>query len=273
MHSVCPEHTASIIASQKLCDLAKTELWAITQLAPVFPGAFHHALSVLTGGYYARLYVAPDLLAPEDVDPQRHFSLEHAGRIVRAAVALMGSEAQFEALNRLGPGEVPMVVREEELGFEVVGITLPSRSLVEGFLGIKNASGQTGTIKPLGYLECKRWIRPPAPTLDLTEEEEAELRANPPTYPNETFWVTGEVLEECFVGMKFEAVIRETDGGIRYIDHLRGMDVSFFHWVENERMGSWKEPRENERKPPSCEDAEAPEEEGEDGAVDVEGAL
>lgn len=258
MHSVCPEYTKDIIAAQKVCELAKIELWKIHNLTNKFPGDFHKALSIICDGYFGRLYVDPaeTAAANEKTGLDKHMSREQAHRILRAAVAFMGTQEQFIALTSLKVREAPKVIKEDLRGYEVLSITLPTQDLRKGFAGIKSGSGGSEAIKPLGLLECKRWVHPDQSTRDLTVAEERKLARNPPVLANETFWMEEDVLEQCIVGMKFFAMVRELSGGITYIDHVRVIYCSFYNWVENERMAGWKAPKENERNAPCCEDAE-----------------
>ncbi|OBT47146.1 hypothetical protein VE00_03103 [Pseudogymnoascus sp. WSF 3629] len=267
MHGVCPEYTKSIIAAQKICDLAKSELPAIHDIGASFPGNFHKALSIICHGYSRLLYVDPATLSdlPDDADPNQYMSIDHAHRTFRAAMALMGTAEQFEAIAAMSLEEyqAPAVVAEELRGFEVVSITLPDEKLSKSFAGIRAADGRTDTIKPLGLLACKPWTHPYQPTLDLTIEERQKLAANPPVYGDETFWVDEDILERCFAGMKFVGMVRELDLGLKYLDNVIVIYASFYTFVENERMVNWKAPKENERLAPSCEDAEVADAEGE----------
>jgi hypothetical protein len=267
IHGVCPEYTKSIIAAQKICDLAKSELPAIHDIGASFPGNFHKALSIICHGYSRLLYVDPATLSdlPDDADPNQYMSIDHAHRTFRAAMALMGTAEQFEAIAAMSLEEyqAPAVVAEELRGFEVVSITLPDKKLSKSFAGIRAADGRTDTIKPLGLLACKPWTHPYQPTLDLTIEERQKLAANPPVYGDETFWVDEDILERCFAGMKFVGVVRELDLGLKYLDNVIVIYASFYTFVENERMVNWKAPKENERLAPSCEDAEVADAEGE----------
>lgn len=267
MHGVCPEYTKPIISAQKICDLARLELPAIHDIGASFPGNFHKALSIICHGYSRLLYVDPASLPdiPDDADPNQYMSIDHAHRTFRAAMALMGTDAQFTsvAATSLDEYQAPAVIYEELRGFEVLRITPPDETLQKNFTGIRAADGRTGTIKPLGRLECKPWSHPYQPTLDLTIEEEKELASNPAVYTDETFWVDDDILERCFVGMKFVGVVRELDLGLKYLDNVVVIYASFYTFVENERMVNWKPPKENERLAPCCEDAEVPDAEGE----------
>ncbi|KFZ05529.1 hypothetical protein V501_08267 [Pseudogymnoascus sp. VKM F-4519 (FW-2642)] len=266
MHGVCPEYTKSIIAAQKVCDLAKSELSAIHDIGASFPGNFHKALSIMCHGYSRLLYIDPASISDHlaDADPNQYMSIDHAHRTFRAAMALMGTAEQFAAVavTSLEECQAPAVVAEELRGFEVVSITLPDETLRNNFAGIRAADGRTGTIKPLGLLACKPWTHPYQPTLDLTIEEEQELAENTLVYGDETFWVDEDILERCFEGMKFVGVVRELDLGLKYLDNVIVIYASFYTFVENERMVNWKAPKENERLPPSCEDAEVADAEG-----------
>ncbi|KAL5352110.1 hypothetical protein ACLOAV_002055 [Pseudogymnoascus australis] len=266
MHGVCPEYTKPIIAAQKICGLAKIELPAIHDIGASFPGNFHKALSIICHGYSRLLYIDPATLPDlaDDADPNQYMSIDHAHRTFRAAIALMGTAEQFAAIDvtSLKEYQAPAVVAEEFRGFEVGSITPPSERVRNNFAGIKAADGRMGAFKPLGLLACKPWTHPYQPTLDLTIEEEQELAANPPVYTDETFWVDEDILERCFVGMKFVGVVRELDLGLKYLDNVTVIYASFYTFVENERMLNWKIPKENERLPPCCEDEEVADAEG-----------
>ncbi|OBT65870.1 hypothetical protein VE03_05424 [Pseudogymnoascus sp. 23342-1-I1] len=275
MHGVCPEYTKPIIAAQKICDLAKIELPAIHDIGASFPGNFNKALSIICHGYSRLLYVDPAFLPdlPDDADPNQYMSIDHAHRTFRAAMALMGTAEQFAAvaMTSLEEYQAPAVVAEELRGFEVASITLPNERVRNNFAGIKAGDGRMGTFKPLGLLACKPWTHPYQPTLDLTTEEEQELAENLPVHTDETFWVDEDILERCFVGMKFVGVVRELDLGMKYLDNVTVIYASFYTFVENERMLNWKAPRENERLAPCCEDEDVAGAEGDGEGDGIEG--
>jgi hypothetical protein len=266
MHSVCPEYTKDIVAAKMVCDLAEEELWRVHLALSAFPGAFNQAVSMLTDGYYAdALLTKTGDPAPPNLKLEEGMNKDDAARIFKTGMAIMASSEQFNAIKDSG-SFIPKVIREDRRGFEVVGITFPDEGVKTIFAGTKDLSGATGNIAPLGILEVKYWVNPANDDPELSIEEEAVLATAAPP-PDEKFWIEDDILELCFVGMKFEAVVRELDIlGFKYIDCIEGIYPSFQTFLPNMRMVDWRAPEENTREAPSVGNPDA----GEPGAKDMD---
>jgi hypothetical protein len=260
-HSVCPEYTMEILEAQRICNLAQTELLAIRQASKVLPGNYNKAVSTLTGGHYENLYISNIKWTKDFGDtPPPGMSIDEAERIFKTAITLVGTSEQFDAV--LERKTMPRLIKSEARFLEVVGIIFPDDMMKYRFSRVKDIHGDIGRIQPLGVLQVKNWNNPEAGNEDLTVEEEAELdtaRANPVDTPVEEFWLEELILEECFIGMKFGATVRELDIGVKYFDTMMGVYCSFFTYLPNECMVDWKTPRPNMRSPPTVDNPETQE--------------
>jgi hypothetical protein len=254
MHNVSLEYTDDILAARAVCDRAATELSALVQVERLLPGDFNTAASTLFDGYYADMFVE-DASWITDVDGskmQLGMSRPQAERIFKTAVSLVASDAQFDAYRACH--ESPSVVLRELRSFEVANIIMPDQTTTHGFAGVKDVRGAVGTIEPLGVVELRTWANPEAPVKDLTEEEELEARrAQTATERGQELvrlHLEASVLSGMYPGMHFSCHLHTLDIGLSFIDCVTGLYVSFFDFLPNERMVSWKEPREDPRPPP-----------------------
>ncbi|KAI9736434.1 MAG: hypothetical protein M1818_006168 [Claussenomyces sp. TS43310] len=253
-HSVCPEYEDNLRAARNICDLAEKELCAIKRVGEGMPGDFNTAASTLYGGYYEDLCV-DELAWTTDITEMPGMSKRDAERIFRTAIAHMGSNQQFTAM--MDCNQMPRVTEVRVRSFEVVDIILPSNEVKRQFSGTKDVNGYTGNIIALGILRVKRWTNPEAEDEDMTDEDEAApAGGNVVEHANEDFWLEENVLEACFIGMKFECAVRELDIGVKYFDSIMGIYCSFFTFLPNEMMSEWVVPRPNERPPPMVGDSE-----------------
>lgn len=299
MHSVCPEYTNEILAAQKIARLVKKELWAIKTLMDVFPGPFHTALAIVSDpkGFLAetRLCTPAQLetakeFKGEEFNVNKHMTFEQCMAVVEVTLTLMGTEAQIDTLlplvEKMKKGDRLPVVRTEECTFEVLSISPPSQETVDDF----EAFSERFEIKPTGFLFVRPWgSSAEEQPEDLTPAEarkaakakqealEARRRrdADPQNAfkldgdltPTESFVISADILEHCFVGMKFECTVKTigagmgdgkegggVEGQLRFIDSLNAVHVSFSESVDNERMEGWRIPVETDRIPPTCND-------------------
>ncbi|KAK6392595.1 hypothetical protein LTR95_019620, partial [Oleoguttula sp. CCFEE 5521] len=61
------------------------------------------------------------------------------------------------------------------------------------------------------------------------------------------FLVDEKALKNCYVGLKFDAVVMELENGISWIDHLYYCDGSFYKWCWNEIVMDQKKMKKNPR--------------------------
>lgn len=294
LHSVCPEYTNDILKTQKIARLAKKELREVYTLADIFPGPLHRALSILTGGTQKDMYLFTEEAAEEktkysveegtDLYQDKCFTINKCKSVIQAAISILGTPEQILLLAELKKGDTIKVIKEEVMSYEVVGIDFPTPDQKKEF---EVMHSESGPVKTMGFIHVKPWINPNGVSPeDLTPSEarakaKAEARAEKERLdrlakgikepvdnaPSESFIISSHVLEHVFMGMKFEAVVKEVVGGVRVIDELKNVYPSFYEVIENMKMLDWREPKRTGTIPPTCNDAEV-EEGREDVAAD-----
>ncbi|KAH0569272.1 hypothetical protein GP486_000028 [Trichoglossum hirsutum] len=226
-HNVCPEYNDQVYAARAICDLAERELAAVVAVSRKLQGDFNTACSTLFGGYYKGLYVGDQEWA-KDMCLTVGMSDERAKKIVNAGLAAMGSPEQFQQAKEGGL----RVVKEENIGLEVTEILRPDEETREFY-----KCTLLGDLKCLGKLKGRRWVNPA-----WLEEDESEDEEERPTecLDEYEFWVEEDALEHLIVGMKLELVVRLLNCGVTYFDTVFDVHCSFFTYLENERMSSYK---------------------------------
>ncbi|KAF4610359.1 hypothetical protein G7Y89_g15761 [Cudoniella acicularis] len=250
-HAVCPEYTLEVMAARRVCDLAEKELWALQLLTPKLPGDFNVAASTICGGHYQGLSLTAEPWQKDDPEIEQFLSINgmdeaQAKSIFRTGIAFAGTDELFtEAMK----GEFYIIASNRKY-FEIVDIERPSVKLIREYSRAKGHHGELGNIKPLGAIRIKSWE---GPGLD---EEDASDDENPKTEEAriESFWLEDDILQLLFVGLKLELLVHELNIGIKFFDTVLGTYCSFFTYLENEKMLSWKEPVENTRPPPTEDD-------------------
>ena len=248
-HDVCPEYKDDINAARATCDLAEKQLWCCTLAAAWMTGDFNIACSTLFGGYYEHLYVGDqDWAKGIDLDPG--MSPDTARKVLKAGLAAQGTDEIIQAFKSQTSRKEARVVTTTSTGFEVLELIFADQDVLALY---EKVPGR----KPLGKMKVQTWYNPALPSEDLTEEEEA-VGVSKPAKQYE-LWLEDEVLEHCFVGMKFVAVIRELSFGVTYFDTVTGIYCSFYDVLPNERMIGWREhvylpPREKIRQGDEAEE-------------------
>ena len=264
-HDVCPEYKDQIYAARSAVDQADKELWLCTQAARLLPGEFNTACSELFGGPLRGLYVgdqdwAKGLLAGP---PIVGISPQLARKTFKTGLVARGDERVFELYKKQDDANKIKVMKEIETGLEITEM-LPAEHEVIDLYRSKVGQG----LQPLGRLRAKTWHYPGASPEDMTEEEEAAAAAAPKVIKDYELWIEDEVLQKCFVGMKFITTIKELSFGVLYFDELRGVYCSFYDLLPNDAMIGWRKIEKTwlpmREKPEEAEDDE-------DGS-DVKGA-
>ncbi|MCJ1311801.1 hypothetical protein MMC25_005474 [Agyrium rufum] len=230
-HDVCPEYTSQIEAARATCHLATTELWSTTQVQRLLPGSFATACSLLFGDPYTDAQRANTWAngptGSSSASDLAHMSAEKALNTFKFALAAHGDEETFETYQAQTAAKETRCVGEEYAQMEIVGIEIPS----EGDRAVyANLPGLSAT----GVVRARTWCRPGDVSRDLTVEEEQEPEEK--VVREYVFWWEEEILEKCFVGMKFEGYVRGLSFGVSYLDQCLGVYVSFFGVLPNELM-------------------------------------
>ena len=277
MHNAAPEYTSKILETQKIARRAKIELKKVRILSDIFPGPFHRALSILTDGHQKLVYLRKEedtelerkeaAENEDDFDEDNHFTIAKSKFTIQAAIQILGTAEQVKLLAELKEGDSIKTIKEEALGFEIAGITLPAKEQAQEFEAM---SSESRSVKPMGFLHVKPWVNDKMKIhYDMTpsearaeelkkyraeKEHQARLaRGEVEEVPYETFIVSSHVLEHCVEGMKFECKVREAGGGVRFIDEVTKIVPSYYEVINNEKMLRWREPKKTDRQPPTCE--------------------
>ncbi|KAK5696619.1 hypothetical protein LTR97_007923 [Elasticomyces elasticus] len=237
LHPVCPEYNDQILAARKVCDLAEQELPKLAIVDRSLPGAFNSACSTLFGGAFANVYISQAAKdswghGADNVGLDR----DEAITIFMAGLASHGTSEQCEKASKLGDVKC---LSEERMGLEVVAVELPSDTVKETYDFLRKREGYSDFIYAMGKLVCKRWDIPFDAPLDLPAfmmEEKADKTQR------FEFLVEAETLAFCEPGMKMEAVVKELDLGIKWLDAVEVVYPTFHTWLPNENIMAWKEP-------------------------------
>lgn len=233
-HDVCPEYKDQINAARSTCDLAEKELWACKQASLWLPGDFNTACSTIFGGYYANMYIGDQDWA-KDLDIYKGMSTETATRIFKAGLAAQTTDEVINAFTTKSKENNLAVVSAVATGLEVTDLIKADDAVLEMY------AAQKPSLKPLGRMKAKTWYNPTLPEEDMTEEEVAAA-ATLLEIKEYELWVEDEILDMCFVGMKFDATVRELNFGILYFDTIIGVHCSFYSLLPNETIIGWREP-------------------------------
>ena len=166
------------------------------------------------------------------ISPQR------ARQAFKIGFAAHATDEQIAKYKAEMSGQRFKIVSTEEVSLEITNVALGS-SIPDTQALYDHDEAKDLPI--LGKLCTRTWYNPAAADEDLTEEEEAELAANPPPTKKYEFWLEDELLKHVFVGMKLQVTVKELSFGIYFFDAITGVHCSFFTILPNELMLGWKE--------------------------------
>ena len=268
-HDVCPEYRDQIEASRRLCDQAQRELWQIAQTQSLLPGAFNMACSEIFGGIFRGIHnvVGEEWMSERDKKEMTvGISPEHARQVFKIGFAAHATNEQITKYKAEMGDQRFQIISTEDLSFEVTGTTLGSSMPdTQALYSHDQAKG----LSILGKLHVKTWHNPGTADEDLTEEEEAELVANPPATKKFEFWLEDEILEHIFVGMKFHATVKELSFGTYFFDAVHGVHCSFLTVLPNQLMIGWREVEKEWLLPRPTEDGEEQQDDGKNGDTEA----
>lgn len=238
-HDVCPEYKEALLRARDLCDCAEQELPKVVAAGLALPGDFNISASTLFGGTHAGQYVGDQAWATElqaEGIALGDIGIREAEARVKfkSGVFIMGSDAQVD---RLEKGDLQRV-STEATGLEVIGIQPPDENAKMGAAEQTAVWGdRLGRLEPLGKLLCKTWFSDDCDEWDLPKDAVKYPGGKPfrvADVKDYEFWVEESVLQECFVGMKMDAVVMTLDGGLTILDDVKEVMCSFFAWLPNE---------------------------------------
>ncbi|CAK3876476.1 argonaute-binding 1-like [Lecanosticta acicola] len=229
-HDVCPEYQDQIIKAIEVCDLAEDEFPKLAKVDAALPGTFNVACSTIHNGAHANM---------RPIDPTADWVIEgdytglsdkDAEMIFFAGVTAHCSAEQIAEVVSIATvkGRLETVL-EEQMGLEVVGVEHTSDQAKQVY---NDDRIKDTIIKSTGKLICKRWKMPNARPRDIPEDTIEDLRAK--RSERLEFLMEEEILQSCYPGLKFSAVVKQLSNGIKWIDSFDFTYPSFFTWIPNE---------------------------------------
>ncbi|KAL9597136.1 MAG: hypothetical protein Q9219_005358 [cf. Caloplaca sp. 3 TL-2023] len=236
-HNVCPEYDAQILHARAVCDQTEKELPMVMRTQSNFPGDFQTACSEIFGGSFQGT-CGQNIGWTSSCQGSAGISPEVAMKTFKAGMATHASDDLARTYMEQSKTLDITAVKVYNTGLEVSELVRASKEVKDFYKGHPAAKG----LKPLGRLIAKTWELPYKLPRDLTDEERAAEGASAKAVETHSFLVEDYVLETCFVGMKFEATVREMSFGLKYFDTVAGVFCSFYTLLPNELMIGWRVP-------------------------------
>ena len=235
-HDVCAEYTDDVEAARTVCDQAAKQLWDIARASTLMPGQFNRACSEIFGGFYRGSYIGDKEWA-KDLDIPMGISPDSARQLFKVGLTACATDDMFERYRSQSISNSIAVTSSIDASLEVTELILATRDTLKIY-DTKLAQG----LKALGKMKARTWCGAIPDEEDLTEEEEAAAAVNPKEIKEYEFWLEDELLQRCFVGMKFETTVHHLSFGLDFFDRIAAMYCSFYSILPNEAMIGWKEP-------------------------------
>lgn len=235
-HRVCPEYDEQIQAALEICDTVEAELVKANIACLALPGDFNASASTLFGGAQAGLFAADKDWAKEalaeGVDVNDIGLRDQEARIkFSTGIALLGSDEQQDLLSVTKV----KVIKRESIGLKVTAIDLPEDITKDMYyLQLESWRDKLVRLEPLGKLKCKVWIADDCDEWDLPKDRYPDARPHKDYQTAYEFWIEGDVLGKCFIGMKIDASILTLEGGLTILDEVKQTYCSFYTWLANE---------------------------------------
>ncbi|KAL8867447.1 MAG: hypothetical protein Q9174_005661, partial [Haloplaca sp. 1 TL-2023] len=217
-HDVCPEYKDQVVAARNACDLTDKELPMAMTAAAWFPGDFQTACSVIFGGSCQDVY-ARNPGWDDDFVSEVGMDTATAQNTFKIGLAAQSSDEMSKIYMEQNSDLGVSVVKVYDIGLEVIEVIPAPDEIRRFYEGHPSAKG----LKSLGRLKARKWQPPHTLPQDFAEnEKEDEAKPLHRTDPYE-FLIEDDILRTCFVGMKFEATVRELSFGLKFFDAVTGV--------------------------------------------------
>ncbi|KAF5021697.1 hypothetical protein F66182_6254 [Fusarium sp. NRRL 66182] len=233
-HDVCPEYEDDVKAALAVCKTATEEWPMIRQLYGELPGQFNLAAAELfcPEETAVQSWAFQEFKRPEGFDPTAVFF---------TAFALMDEPQLFENLST----KQPSVTREFTCTLELVQVFRPGEDIVKRVKSLVIGDNAAHHV-PVGKATFKQ-----AAIEDNWETPAIEW---PISEDIMTLFFDDSLLEKMTPGMKTTATICELDAGLRFIKTVEIIVPSYYVYLPQEMMRSYKEPKDTDRLAPSAND-------------------
>lgn len=253
-HDVCPEYDDQVREALRLCDLARTELPLSYECVRSFPGEFNWAATrfFCNGNPDPQSRDRPAAAIPGWFEPREGLDPD---RVLRAGVLLLGSEEQCKRLVETGPQKI-RVVSTSIVHLEVAEIRRPTAEVAKLFGCIRASTPEH---------DREVWCRPMGTAVlrpcRIEDGWDYTDLWNSPSYPkaDETYILDDALLARMRPGFKLVAKVQELSIGLRFIEEVNRVLVSFYEFLPQELMMDFREPEPSTRPPPSVDNPDASE--------------
>jgi hypothetical protein len=235
-HDVCPEYAEDVKSAQKVCLQALEEMPAIAELLRLVPGPFNTALRVLhcdkdedTSGF--------DCFVETPVSNATDAKLIRAGTLA----------IHFGVKRWLAP-EAPVITDTSEYTFEVRKVSLPDDAIRAKYTTMKQHLARVPAFRPCGTFTARPVV--------IRDGWDNTMRATipPEADVDHEFVLEEDMLRLLREGMKLTMVVCTLSDGLRFIKHVRAIKPSFYVFLPQELMNTYKEPVLNDRPARSIHD-------------------
>ncbi|OQO00103.1 hypothetical protein B0A48_13888 [Cryoendolithus antarcticus] len=231
-HIVFAEYTDQLLQCLPILDAIEKELPLMAKASKCLPGAFNIAASIAMNGEAAASCVKQESYEDTDFKPDvpadaMVFTKQEARTIFLTGVVAYGTQAQIDSIEAHVDDltKLRVIWEDNDVHLEVTKISFLSdadATTQELFHGLGH------TIVPaLGKMTCVRHEKP-----DFSDREPAPGHWD--GHETFKFIVDEKAFKNCYVGLKFDAVVMELENGIAWIDHLHFCDGNFYKWCWNE---------------------------------------
>ena len=244
-HDVCPEYAEDVNKAKVICQEAVDQITSCFRVIYESPGDFSIACQALFDKGKRKVY------NPDSFSDLYTMPVEQAQRVFYASVA--SHTFLYEELRRKPIDDIE-VVDEIKQTFEVMEVCEPDGAQTQLYLGVKDAAGDTGNIKPCGTITLK--------PVDMEDGyDRGPFFAPAPGIGSvEKFVLDWPVLQHITVGMRLKLSICVLNIDFKFIKAFADVRPHYYTFLPQELMLNYKEPVPNPRPAPSVENPDMDEE-------------
>ncbi|KAK4169677.1 Argonaute complex, subunit Arb1 [Cladorrhinum sp. PSN259] len=230
-HDVCPEYEDDINNALEVCDVAVEEAQAIAAICEMLPSPFSTALRVLK------------CKEDEDDEDQTEVTVTEQQAII--TVAAIASILLPELAKASGNNQEWNVVDTSTHAFEVCKIKLPDDKMKAKLVAINRFNPKHPDVEACGTFTARR-------TIILDGWDHLEIELIPDNDKGEVEFVLEEsILKLLKPGMKLTMSVCTTSLGWKFIKRIKDIMPSYYNFLPQTLMLTFKPPVPSERPAPN----------------------
>ncbi|KAK3688213.1 Argonaute siRNA chaperone complex subunit Arb1-domain-containing protein [Podospora appendiculata] len=240
-HDVCPDYADDLKNAQKVCEDALEEMPSITKALGLLPGEFQDA------GQAFFCNDDNDQLSSFENQLNIEQSIDKRLARIRAGVTM----AVFPGPKHMMPTPEVTTTKSYEKSFEICEVSLPDNQALAKYKSINQHLVGDTQVKPCGWIVARQ-----ATILDGWDTTTPEPTPNGPPM---AFFLEEKILRLLKVGMKMSMGVRVLSNGVNIIKYVNNVYPTFYTFLPQELMLTYKEPIPNPRPAPSVNEPNAEE--------------